>query len=72
MAMIRIHRRLRQERAHSRMILQVHDELVFEAKPDELEELQSVVRYEMEHAAELTVPLVVDLGVGDNWLDAKA
>ena len=72
MAMIRIHRRLRQEKAASRMILQVHDELVFEAKPDELEGLQELVRHEMEHAADLTVPLVVDIGVGDNWLDAKA
>jgi DNA polymerase-1 len=72
MAMIRIHRRLQVSGARSRMILQVHDELVFEAWPDELDEVQTLVRHEMEHAAELSVPLVVDIGVGENWLDAKA
>jgi DNA polymerase-1 len=50
----------------------VHDELVFEAWPDELDQVQTLVRHEMEHAAELSVPLVVDIGVGENWLDAKA
>jgi DNA polymerase-1 len=55
----------------SAMILQVHDELVFEAPPDELAELDVLVRREMEHAAELDVPLVVDIGTGANWLETK-
>lgn len=56
---------------NSIMVLQVHDELVFDAHPDEIEWLAEMVRQKMEHAVELSVPLVVDLGVGDNWLDAK-
>jgi DNA polymerase-1 len=55
----------------SRMLLQVHDELVFEAPASELEALQALVKHEMEHAAELSVPLVVDLGAGQNWLATK-
>jgi DNA polymerase-1 len=70
-AMIRIHEALRSSGARSIMILQVHDELVFEAPPDEVESLRQLVSHEMEHAAELSVPLVVDVGVGDNWLDTK-
>jgi DNA polymerase-1 len=53
------------------MILQVHDELVFEVPDSDVESAARQVRYEMEHAAELSVPIVVDLGVGTNWLDAK-
>jgi DNA polymerase-1 len=49
------------------MLLQVHDELVFEAPPTEVERLQDMVRREMEGAAELSVPLVVDIGTGANW-----
>ncbi len=70
-AMIRIHEALRSREARSVMILQVHDELVFEAPTDEIESLRELVSHEMEHAAELSVPLVVDIGVGDNWLDTK-
>jgi DNA polymerase I len=71
-AMIRIHHLLRERDSQSRMILQVHDELVFELHPGELEDVRALVAHEMEHAALLSVPLVVDIGVGDNWLDAKA
>jgi DNA polymerase-1 len=53
------------------MLLQVHDELVFEAPPDEIEAVTEVVQGQMEHAAVLSVPLVVDIGVGDNWLQTK-
>jgi DNA polymerase-1 len=53
------------------MLLQVHDELVFEVLPSELEEVSNLVKHEMEHAAQLSVPLVVDLGVGKNWLETK-
>ena len=71
-AMIRIDHALRARGARSAMILQVHDELVFEAPTDEVESLRALVSHEMEHAAELSVPLVVDIGVGDNWLNTKA
>jgi DNA polymerase-1 len=70
-AMIRIDDALRTNELQSKMLLQVHDELVFEAAPDELDQVQELVKYEMEHAAQLSVPLVVDLGVGKNWLETK-
>lgn len=70
-AMIHIHDRLRDERLGARMLLQVHDELVFEVPEAELELVTSLVRYEMEHAAALSVPLVVDVGAGRNWLETK-
>jgi DNA polymerase-1 len=70
-AMIRIHRALDERRLSSRMLLQVHDELVFEVPGPELEPVEAMVRYEMEHAAALSVPLIVDIGVGDNWLSTK-
>jgi DNA polymerase-1 len=53
------------------MLLQVHDELVFEVPPDELGEIETLVKREMEQAAPLSVPLVVDVGTGMNWLDTK-
>jgi DNA polymerase-1 len=70
-AMIRIDDALRTQNLQSKMLLQVHDELVFEILPDELDQVSKVVKHEMEHAAELSVPLVVDLGVGKNWLETK-
>lgn len=70
-AMIRIHRGLAAKGMASRMLLQVHDELVFEVPPEEVDLLSTMVRSEMESAADLDVPLLVDLGVGDNWLDTK-
>jgi DNA polymerase I len=71
LAMIAIHRRLAEEKWHARMILQVHDELLFEAPPAEMERLRALVRSEMENAHPLTVPLVVDLKAGPNWRDMK-
>jgi DNA polymerase-1 len=53
------------------MLLQVHDELVFEIPPDEWEELQPLIKSTMENAVELTVPLVVDIHAGKNWMEAK-
>jgi len=53
------------------MLLQVHDELVFEAPPGEVDSLAQLVRRHMENVVELRVPLVVDIGVGPNWLEAK-
>ena len=70
-AMIRIDAALRKRHLQSRMILQVHDELVFEFPPQEQEDLSLLVQREMEHAAELSVPLVVDVGVGESWLATK-
>jgi DNA polymerase-1 len=70
-AMIRIHAGLRAAGLGTRMILQVHDELVFEAPAAEREAATEVAKRHMEGAAELRVPLVVSIGVGKNWLDAK-
>ena len=69
-AMISIDRRLTDEGLASRMLLQVHDELVFEVAPGEAESLEALVRAEMGGAAELTVPLDVQVGIGANWDDA--
>ena len=55
----------------TRMLLQVHDELVFEVPNDVLDSAQTLVKHEMEHAAELSVPLVVDIGIGKNWMETK-
>jgi DNA polymerase I len=70
-AMIRIHDRLLDERLSARMLLQVHDELVFELPEDELDTVTTLVKSEMEHAAVLSVPLIVDVGSGRNWLETK-
>lgn len=69
-AMINIHKKLEAENYKSKMLLQVHDELVFDAYKPELEKLKTMVMHEMENAYKLTVPLDVDLGVGENWLEA--
>jgi DNA polymerase-1 len=71
-AMIRIHDALRRDGLQARMLLQVHDELVLEAPPNEADAVTGIVRDAMEKAADLSVPLVVDLGIGNNWLEAKA
>ena len=71
LAMIHIHAAMRGRDLRSRMLLQVHDELVFEVPPEELETMRALVRKYMEQVVELQVPLVVDIGVGPNWLDAK-
>ncbi|MEW5922732.1 MAG: DNA polymerase I [Candidatus Zixiibacteriota bacterium] len=55
----------------SKMILQVHDELIFDAHRDEIDDLGAIVKDGMENAVKMKVPIVVDMGVGDNWLDAK-
>jgi DNA polymerase-1 len=72
LAMINIHRALREQRSGARMILQVHDELLFEVPPAELDEVSALVRSEMIGALELNVPIEVDLGVGANWYETKA
>jgi DNA polymerase-1 len=72
LAMVRIHRAIRERGLASRMLLQVHDELVFEAPPGEIEPLSQVVRAQMENVTPLLVPVVVDIGTGPNWLEAKS
>ena len=69
-AMVRIHARLRQEGLQAAMVLQVHDELVFDVPEREVEQVKRLVREEMEGAVALKVPLLVELGVGKNWRQA--
>jgi DNA polymerase-1 len=71
MAMIRVHDRLSRERLGGRMILQVHDELLLEVPEKEVDRPTEVVKNEMETVYKLAVPLVVDIGVGRNWMEAK-
>lgn len=70
LAMINIHHRLKNESWKSKMLLQVHDELVFDVPNAEVEDLTTMVKEEMENAYSLDVPLVVDVGIGKNWLEA--
>jgi len=69
-AMINIHAEMNKRKMKSRLLLQVHDELVFDAHKDELEELKELVKDKMVGAVDLEVPMVVDMGVGKNWLEA--
>ena len=71
-AMINIHRTLRDKQHPGRMLLQIHDELVFETPESESESLVELVQTGMETAFSLDVPLTVDIAIGDNWLDAKS
>ncbi len=70
LAMIRIHHEIKKRKLASRMILQVHDELVFESPERERGEIEAIVRHEMEHALDLRVPVTVDVGWGKNWEEA--
>lgn len=70
-AMLEIDRRFREEELEAVMMLQIHDELLFECPPAELDAVKAIVKDRMEHATELTVPLVVDIGHGASWAEAK-
>jgi len=70
LAMINIHKELERRKMKTKMVLQVHDELVFDAHKDELDEIRPLIKELMENALPLNVPVVVDTGIGDNWLDA--
>ena len=70
-AMLGVNRELKNRNMKSRLILQVHDELLIEAYQDEVEEVQMILKDQMEHAAELKVPLIVDMHSGNNWYEAK-
>ncbi len=70
-AMIGVQRRLRERQMRSRLVLQVHDELLIEAYKPELDEIKNILREEMEQAVSLDVPLEVDMHTGENWYEAK-
>ncbi len=70
LAMIKIARRFEDEGLEAKMIIQVHDELVFDVPSNELDRVKQIIKYEMENAIDLSVPLVVDMGVGKNWFEA--
>jgi len=70
LAMIAIQKRLKSESWKSKMLLQVHDELVFDVPKEEVDDLKAMVKSEMENAFDIDVPLVVDIGIGNNWLEA--
>lgn len=69
-AMINIHKKLTSEHWKSKMLLQVHDELVFDVHNSELEKIQPMIKHEMENAFKMAVPLDVEIGLGKNWLEA--
>ena len=69
-AMIRIHQKIKEAKMETKMLLQVHDELVFESPQSELHQACQMIKYEMEHAMKLDVPLLVEISSGKNWNDA--
>jgi DNA polymerase-1 len=71
LAMVQLQRELEAAALPARLLLQVHDELVLEAAPEALEAVLALTRETMERAVALSVPLVVETGVGPNWMDAK-
>ena len=70
LAMLEIDRRLKEEKLEAKMILQIHDELLFEAPENEVEQVTALVRECMEQPYELDVPLKVDIGTGESWAEA--
>ena len=72
LAMINIARRLTDDPSGAQMLLQIHDELVFECPESELDRVRDFVQSEMENAMQLSVPITVDIATGDNWLDSKS
>ena len=70
-AMIRVYRRLKKENLKSRLILQVHDELLIETVKEEAQQVRTILEEEMSHAAELSVNLEIDLHEGNDWYEAK-
>ncbi len=69
-AMVEIHKEMRQKRLKSKLLLQVHDELVFEVPGNEIDLMSKLVKERMENAIKFTVPMLVEVGVGNNWLEA--
>ena len=71
LAMVRVYNRIKENDLKSRLILQVHDELIVEAKEDEVDLVKQILKEEMENAMELDVPLTVDMSTGHSWYEAK-
>jgi DNA polymerase-1 len=71
LAMLKVDQLIRDRKLKSQMTLQVHDELLFDVVPEEAEELRELVKREMEHVAEFSIPIVADVGIGQNWRDIK-
>jgi DNA polymerase-1 len=71
MAMLKVDEEFKRAGFESRLLMQVHDELLVEVPEKEVAKVTEVLKHEMETAVELDVPLVADVGVGDNWMDAK-
>ena len=71
LAMVNLHRKIKRESLPMKMLLQIHDELVFEVPEADTERAAEIIRHEMEHAMELSVPLKVDMGIGSDWFAAK-
>ena len=71
LAMLKIDQEIRDRKMKSRMTLQVHDELLFDVVPEEADEVEKMVKHEMEHVAEFSVPIVAEVGVGQYWRDIK-
>jgi DNA polymerase-1 len=70
LAMLNVHNRLSREKLRAKLILQVHDELVVEAESQDIQTATEILKFEMENAFKLSVPLVVDISVGKNWDEA--
>ena len=70
-AMIKVADALKKEKLETKMIMQVHDELLFETPEHEIDRAKELIKREMESAAQLDVPLIVEIGVGDNWMNTK-
>ena len=71
MAMVEVYRKLKENNLESKMIVQIHDEIVIDAKESELEELKSIIKDTMENIVKLRVPLKVEISTGKTWYDAK-
>jgi DNA polymerase-1 len=70
-AMVRLHQEMERQRLRSKMLLQIHDELIFEVLDEEVEQMKSLVSRLMPQALKLSVPLKVDIKIGDNWGDMR-
>ena len=68
--MINIYKELEKRKTQTKLVLQVHDELVFDAHKDEVDEVLPMIKSKMENAMPINVPVIADVGIGENWLEA--